>query len=86
MRKYRGRGMGEWFARELFARFPGVWEVGEIGANTDAQRFWRTVIGRYAGGFEEIVVDNGRWQGPVQKFDSRNHLNHEAAKARRGSK
>lgn len=68
LRKYRGQGVGEWFARELFNRFPGVWEVGEIRANTDAQRFWRTVIGRYAGEFEEIVVNNGRWEGPVQRF------------------
>jgi predicted acetyltransferase len=68
LRKYRGRGVGEWFARQLFARFPGTWEVGEIHANTDAQRFWRTVIGRYAGEFEDIVVDNDRWEGPVQRF------------------
>lgn len=70
VRKYRGQGVGEWFARELFARFPGVWEVGEIHANTDAQRFWRKVIGRYAGKFEDVVVNNDRWDGSVQKFMS----------------
>ena len=71
MRKYRGQGIGEWFARELFGRFPGVWEVGEIHANTDAQRFWRKVIGRYANGkFDEMVVNNDRWEGPVQRFES----------------
>jgi hypothetical protein len=45
--------------------------VGEIPANTDAQRFWRKVIGRYtAGRYEEIVVDNERWVGPVQVFET----------------
>lgn len=71
MRKYRGRGAGEWFARQLFARFRGVWEVGEIHENTDALHFWRKVIGRYTDGqYEEIVVDNARWVGPVQVFET----------------
>ncbi len=69
VRKYRGRGVGEWFARELFDRFPRTWEVGEIDANTDAQRFWRKVIGRYTNGaFDEVVVNNDRLKGPVQRF------------------
>jgi len=71
VRKYRGQGVGEWFARELFDRFPGVWEVGEIHANTDAQRFWRKVIGRYTDGkFDDVIVNNDRWAGPVQRFDT----------------
>ncbi len=70
LRKYRGRGVGEWFATQLFDRFPGVWEVGEIHENKDAQAFWRKVIGRYAGEFEEIVVNNDRWDGPVQRFEA----------------
>jgi predicted acetyltransferase len=70
LRKYRGQGVGAWFAMQLFDRFPGAWEVGEIHANTNAQRFWRKVIGRYAGEFEEIVVGNDRWDGPVQRFRS----------------
>ncbi len=71
LRKYRGRGLGEWFAAQLFDRFPGVWEVGEIHENTDAQAFWRKVIGRYTGGrFEEMTVNNERWVGPVQRFES----------------
>jgi predicted acetyltransferase len=68
LRKYRRQGIGEWFARALFARHPGMWEVGEIHENVDAQRFWRKVIGRYAGAFDEIIVDNERWVGPVQQF------------------
>jgi predicted acetyltransferase len=69
LRKYRRRGLGEWFATQLFDRFPGVWEVGEIRENVDAQAFWRKVIGRYTGGrFEEVIVSNEHWEGPVQRF------------------
>lgn len=68
MRKYRHQGIGEWFARALFARHAGVWEVGEIQENVDAQRFWRKVIGHYAGDFDEVIAGNDRWAGPVQRF------------------
>ncbi len=66
--RYRGRGLGEWFARELFGRMPGVWEMGQIVANTGATAFWRAVLRRTAmgGTFEERRVDNEVWQGPVQ--------------------
>jgi predicted acetyltransferase len=71
LRKYRRQGIGEWFATQLFDRFPGVWEVGEIHENVEAQAFWRKVIGRYTGGrFEEMIVNNDRWSGPVQVLDS----------------
>ena len=68
--KYRNQGIGEWFARALFDTFRGTWEVGEIAANTGAQQFWRKVIRRYAGTFDENIVNNDRWQGPVQRFET----------------
>ena len=71
VRKYRGKGLGEWFALHLFKRFPGVWEAGEMHENTNAQRFWRKVIGRYTkGAFDDMLVNNDRWEGPVQVFKS----------------
>lgn len=71
LRKYRRIGLGEWFATQLFSRFPGVWEVGELRENLDAQAFWRKVIGRYTGGrFEEVEAQNAQWVGPVQRFES----------------
>jgi len=81
VRKYRGQGHGEWFARALFDRFPGTWEIGQIDANTGAQLFWRKVIGRYADTFDEIRVQNDRWQGPVQRFEA-----HPPRRARRRAK
>jgi predicted acetyltransferase len=71
MRKHRRRGLGERLAVALFDRFPGRWEVGEITANTPAQAFWRAIIGRYTGGdFREVVLDEERWRGPIQIFES----------------
>ncbi|MEX0873820.1 MAG: GNAT family N-acetyltransferase [Actinomycetota bacterium] len=72
MKKYRGKGVGEYVAREIFDRLPGTWEVGQISPNTSAQAFWRRVIGRYTDDdYEEIVIDDKRWNGPVQYFTSR---------------
>ena len=69
MRKYRKLGVGERVATQLFEKFGGTWEVGQVPTNTGAQAFWRKVIGRYTGGdYEEFVLDDERWRGPVQYF------------------
>ena len=71
LRKYRRRGVGEWAAVWLFNHYPGTLEVGEIPENVEAQHFWRAVIDRYASGhYREVQVNNARWRGPVQIFDS----------------
>jgi predicted acetyltransferase len=66
-RAYRRRGHGEAMARELFARFPGPWQVLEVRANPAAQAFWRRVIGEATSGrYRE------RWLNEreiVQEFD-----------------
>lgn len=68
LRKHRRQGHGAWFAEQLFARFPGEWEIGELPDNVEAQQFWRATIRRLVGAFEEVWVDNERWRGPVQVF------------------
>lgn len=71
MRKYRLQGHGEAVARQIFDRFPGPWQVGQIYENTPAIAFWRKVIGRYTGGrYEEHLLDTPNWRGPVQVFYS----------------
>ena len=71
LRKYQRSGVGEQMARWLFDRFPGRWEVRQKAENARAIAFWRRVIDRYTGGrFEEEVVSDERWQGPVQRFDN----------------
>ncbi|MCS6774862.1 MAG: GNAT family N-acetyltransferase [Anaerolineae bacterium] len=68
LRKYRRQGHGTWFASQLFAQFPDEWEVGELATNLDAQQFWRATIQRLVGTFDEVWVNNERWQGLVQIF------------------
>ena len=69
--RYRRAGIGEQAARWLFDRFPGRWEVRQKAENTRAIAFWRRVIDRYTGGrFEEEVLADDRWHGPVQRFDN----------------
>ena len=71
LRRFRRRGVGERAAAWLFDRFPRVWEVRQKLENRAATAFWRRAIGRYSGGnFEELVLDDERWRGPVQRFDS----------------
>ncbi len=71
LRRYRRSGVGEQMARWLFDRFPGRWEVRQKTENARAITFWRRVIDRYTGGrFEEELLADDRWQGPVQRFDN----------------
>jgi predicted acetyltransferase len=71
MRKYRRQGIGEQVAVRLFTELTGTWEVGEIPENVEAQLFWRKVIGRLTGGhYQEVDVNNERWHGPVQIFQT----------------
>ncbi len=72
LKKFRGQRVGERFAAMLFERFVGPWEVRQRTANQPATAFWRRIIGRYTGGrFTDEVIDDERWRGPIQRFDSR---------------
>jgi len=61
IRKYRGRGVARQAARELFAMFPGEWQVREVATNPRATSFWRQAI---PVPFTEAPND----KGPVQRF------------------
>jgi predicted acetyltransferase len=72
MRKYRRKGVGIVAATRAFDLFPRRWEVRQTAKNVAATAFWRETIARYTGGrFEEVVLDDERWHGPVQSFDAR---------------
>ena len=71
VRRHRRRGVGVHAAHSLFDRFRGPWEVRQRPENVEATAFWRRVVARYTGGrFEDLVWDDERWRGPVQRFDS----------------
>lgn len=71
MRRFRRQRVGHAAATLLFDRFAGPWEVRERRKNPAAISFWRRVIGDYTrGAFEEVDLDDERWNGPVQHFSS----------------
>jgi predicted acetyltransferase len=61
MRKYRRRGVGIAAARDVFARFPGRWQVRQMASNPASTAFWTEAI---PVAFEQDVADHG----PVQRF------------------
>jgi predicted acetyltransferase len=61
MRKYRRGGFGLAAARELFARFPGEWQVRQMRGNIDATAFWHHAI-------PVAFIEEEIEAGPVQRF------------------
>jgi predicted acetyltransferase len=61
MRKYRRGGIGTAIAREVFARFPGEWQVRQMTSNPAATAFWVQAIPVE---FEQDLLEHG----PVQRF------------------
>jgi len=47
---YRGKGVGEAAATQVFERLRGKWEVFAMPNNPRAQGFWRRTISHYTGG------------------------------------
>jgi predicted acetyltransferase len=71
-KEFRKKDIGKGAAFKTFDLFPGNWEIREIEENINAQRFWRKVIDSYTNGkFEEIILNNDQWHGPVQTFNSK---------------
>jgi predicted acetyltransferase len=50
---YRRTGVGRQAAVQLFERFSGLWEVGQLPSNLPAVHFWTRVIADYTGGAYE---------------------------------
>jgi predicted acetyltransferase len=46
--RWRRRGIGLSFARQLLTRFPGPWRLHELANNQGAIAFWRCVLGGFA--------------------------------------
>ncbi len=73
LRKFRGQGVGQRVAFDIFDRFRGRWEVRQVVQNKPATAFWRKVVDRYTGGnYHELPepVQNAEWTNVVQTFDN----------------
>jgi predicted acetyltransferase len=73
--EYRRQRLGKEAALTVFDMFPGWWEVAEEQNNFTAQAFWKKIIQEYSqGNFIETVLNNEKWQGPIQQFQSGERL------------
>ncbi|MET0181678.1 MAG: GNAT family N-acetyltransferase [Caulobacterales bacterium] len=72
-RKYRRNRLGSAAAEEIFARYPGRWEVAVTQHNLSALVFWQSAIRAHLkeGSLEQISGDGARWRGPIFRFTSR---------------
>jgi predicted acetyltransferase len=66
MKKYEGKGIGKYVAKEIFDRFPGEWKVTQVQKNYPAQAFWRSTINEYTKGDYREYYDERRRS--VQEF------------------
>jgi predicted acetyltransferase len=71
VRKHRRSGTGTMAAQDIFARYPGRWEVAVARRNVGALAFWRNAITRHpnAQSIEEADVSTSAWDGPLFRFN-----------------
>lgn len=73
---FRGKGIGDRAAWELFNRFPGRWQVEAMEKNLRAQAFWRRVVREYTRDrFEERSARNEHGHPRSFRFESMAPLN-----------
>lgn len=53
--EYRHNGFGRTAAHALFHHFPGRWAVRQLLMNTEAQAFWRKIVGEVDPQYEERI-------------------------------
>lgn len=69
LRAWRKRGVGASAAMQVFALYPGPWELRVIDPNTNAHAFWEKIITRYTQNkFTESHYEGARHKGPVFTF------------------
>jgi predicted acetyltransferase len=74
MRGFRRHGVGTQAAHEVFARFPGKWQVRVMEANRPAYLFWMRAVHAFAGnGFRLTRTTAQGKQWSVFTFDSPDH-------------
>ncbi len=67
MVKYSGNGYGKKIAKELFAMFPGDWEINQIENNEPAHAFWQRLIKEISNGNFAERFEEGKY---IQKFNT----------------
>jgi len=65
LRAYRRRGVGLKTAHQLWAKFPGPWQVRVMQSNQPACAFWQTAIEAFTG----AVIDPEAIENQARKWD-----------------
>ncbi len=68
---FRKQGVGETFAKAVFDRHEGHWQVRQIAGADIAKAFWRKVVDKYSlGSFEEVEESDSYWGSiTCQRFE-----------------
>jgi len=69
VRAYRGMGIGEQAAGQIFNRFPGRWQLEVLAKNFPAQAFWRRILREHTGNqFEERSAQTDAGPRHIYRF------------------
>jgi predicted acetyltransferase len=72
VRGHRRRGLGTEIARELWNRFPGLWEVRAMHSNRPARQFWEHAISAFLGEtIQSVQFDKGGECWHLFSFESK---------------
>lgn len=70
---FRYLNIGENFAKYIFTKYPGKWQVRQIEGAHKATRFWNKVINNFtSGNYTESIVNDSYW-GKVTKQNFESH-------------
>ena len=69
-RKYRRSGFGTLAAQQIFAAYPGQWELAVARRNLAALAFWRHAAATAPGvkDLRETDLSTSDWEGPILRF------------------
>ena len=72
LRGYRRHGIGTEIARQVWSRFPGLWEIRVMQSNLAALPFWEQAIAAFAGEvIHSVPVERGSKRWHVFSFESK---------------
>lgn len=64
----RKHGIGKWFVKEIFAKYPGKWEVRQL-PGLKVKAFWLKVISEFThNNYRDFEMSDAQWTGSVQQF------------------
>ena len=81
IRGYRRRGIGMLAAKDLWNRFPGIWEVRVVQSNVLAKMFWEQAVSTFTGeAIQPVFIekDGRKWQ--FFSFESKRRISHTCVK------